>query len=364
MADNMSYLSNMIASQEAAKAADASRAAIQQGQTNSLAALGQGYNTGRADINAATGNAVGAIGQGGATGQGYFDSALSNSKTALGDAYGTATNAINQGYNNANTAINQGINVNQPWLSGGQNANTMYGNALGLNGASGNQAAANAFQAGPGYNWQVGQATDAIARKMGALGMAGSGNAMTAISDRAGQMANQEYGNWQNRLQGLSAQGQQAAGAMQSGYNNLANNANSYGQNMSNLASNYGSNMGNLYSTYGQNSANLANTNATNTANIYSNQGNNLSSLAAGYGQNQANVYTGAANNIANTNMQGAQLANEAFTSGAASMDAQNNASANRRTALVGGLLSGLGTAGAYAAGGPMGGAVANKFIG
>jgi hypothetical protein len=269
MLPNMSHLSNVIAAQEAAKAADASRTAIQQGQTNSLAALGHGYNTGRADINAATGNAVGSINQGGATAHGYFDTARDKSISSLGDAYGTAQGAITGGYNNANTAINNGINVNQPWLSSGQQANTLYGNSLGLNGQSGNAAAQEAFKAGPGYQWQVNQASDAIARKMGALGMAGSGNAMTAISDRAGQMANAEYGNWQNRLQGVSGQGQAAAGAMQAGYNNLANNANSYGQNMGQLASNYGSNLGNVYSTYGQNSGNLANQNATNVANIY-----------------------------------------------------------------------------------------------
>jgi hypothetical protein len=136
---------------------------------------------------------------------------------------------------------------------------------------------------------------------------------------------------------------------MQAGYNNLGNNANAYGMNTANLASNYGNTLGNLYSTYGANSANLANTNANNVASVYGNQGNNLSTLAANYGQNQAGVYTGAANNIANTTMQGAQLANEAFTSGAAAMDAQANAKTNRNYALVGGLLSGLGSVGAGA---------------
>lgn len=78
----------------------------------------------------------------------------------------------------------------------------LYLDALGVNGADGNSRATNSFQAGPGYQWNVDQATDAVARKANALGGIG-GNALAAISDRAGQMANQEYGSWLDRLGGL-----------------------------------------------------------------------------------------------------------------------------------------------------------------
>ncbi len=56
--------------------------------------------------------------------------------------------------------------------------------ALGVNGADGNTRATQAFQAGPGYQWQVDQATDAAARKAAALGIAGSGNTLAEIGTR------------------------------------------------------------------------------------------------------------------------------------------------------------------------------------
>jgi len=93
----------------------------------------------------------------------------------------------------------------------------MYLNSLGVNGAAGTQAAQAAFQAGPGYQWQVDQATDAAARKAASLGIAGSGNTLAEIGTRAQNLANTEYGNWQTNLAGFvpqeaSVTGQAAAG--------------------------------------------------------------------------------------------------------------------------------------------------------
>lgn len=343
---NMSFLSNLIASQNADRAAADARAAIAAGQDKSLAALGTGYNTARGDITGATGQAVNAINQGGATAQGFYDQGLDRSLSALTGGFDRSFGAMDRGYGDATAAVNRGIDVNQPFYNTGVSANNMYSNALGLGGAGGNDAARAAFKAAPGYDWQVNQATDAIARKASALGGVG-GNTLAAISDRAGQMANAGFGDWLNRLSGVSAAGQNAAGNMQSGYNTLGGMASNYGNNVANLATNLGQNTAGIYGSYGNNSANLANTNAGNVASIYGNQGTALGNLATGYGQNQANIYTGAANNIADAGLKGAQLVNEGFTSGAASMDAQNNAAANRRMSLVGGLLGALGGVGA-----------------
>jgi hypothetical protein len=82
----------------------------------------------------------------------------------------------------------------------------LYLDSLGVNGAQGNARATGAFQAGPGYRYAVDQSLDGVARKAAALGMGGpQGNTLAALSDRAGNMANQEYGNWQTRLGGLIA---------------------------------------------------------------------------------------------------------------------------------------------------------------
>lgn len=139
-------------------------------------------------------------------GQGILDTAKAGSLDALGRSRGD----ISTQYAGAIDRLN-------PWSSAGQGALGMYQNSLGLNGAGGNTAAVGAFQASPGYQYQVDQATDAVARKASALGALGSGNTAAAIADRARNMANTEYGGWQDRLNGLSTTGMAAANA-QAGY--------------------------------------------------------------------------------------------------------------------------------------------------
>lgn len=150
----------------------------------------------------AYGQAQDAIGKG----QGLLDAAKGSSLASLGQA----RNDLTTNYQGAIDRLN-------PWTDAGKNALGMYQNSLGLNGADGNAAATAAFQANPGYQWQVDQATDAAARKASALGALGSGNTAAAISDRAQNMANAEYGGWQDRLNGLSNTGLTAANA-QSGF--------------------------------------------------------------------------------------------------------------------------------------------------
>jgi hypothetical protein len=81
-----------------------------------------------------------------------------------------------------------------------------------VNGAGGNTRATDAFKAGPGYDWQVQQALDQTNRAAAATGGLQGGNTLAALSDRAGNMANQEYGNWQSRLAGLISPEFQAVG--------------------------------------------------------------------------------------------------------------------------------------------------------
>jgi hypothetical protein len=117
-----------------------------------------------------------------------------------------ALGALAQGYGQAS-------DLYAPYAGAGQQGFNMYANALGLNGPEGNAAATSAFQAGPGYQYAVDQSTDALARKASSLGTMGGGNTMAGISDRAGQMANQEYGNWLARLQGIGQTGYNATAA-------------------------------------------------------------------------------------------------------------------------------------------------------
>lgn len=86
--------------------------------------------------------------------------------------------------------------------------------ALGVNGAGGNARAVQAFQASPGYQYAVDQSLDGIARKANALGVSAGGNTLAALSDRAGNMANQEYGSWLDRLTGYVSPELAATGGM------------------------------------------------------------------------------------------------------------------------------------------------------
>ncbi|MET0723451.1 MAG: hypothetical protein ABWY64_21870, partial [Tardiphaga sp.] len=117
-------------------------------------------------------------------------------------------------------------------------ATTMLQNSLGLGGAEGNQAAVNAFQTGPGYQFAMQQGEEAMGRKRAAGNMYNSGNADIDFINYGQGMANQEYGNWQKNLsQFINPELQATAGATagqagvlgqqatlaNTGYTNMAN---------------------------------------------------------------------------------------------------------------------------------------------
>lgn len=132
------------------------------------------------------------------------------------------SNYINTGEQKSGDYLTQAAGQFQPWQQTGTQANTMVGNALGLNGADGNAAATSAFQTSPGYDFNLNQQLQAAERGASAGGMLASGNLLTALQDRASGVANQEYGGWLDRLIGQSSQGLQAAGGTASGLTNLA----------------------------------------------------------------------------------------------------------------------------------------------
>ena len=148
--------------------------------------------------------------------------ALGQNKDLLTGFQTTGNNIINTGEDKSATAINAGIAGYQPWVDSGTAANTMYDNALGLNGADGNTAATGAFHTSPGYDFAVDQGTTAALRGASAAGMLNSGNTLTALTDYGQGKADQEYGSWLDRLSGASSQGLTAAGGQASGDTALA----------------------------------------------------------------------------------------------------------------------------------------------
>lgn len=136
-------------------------------------------------------------------------------------AAGNASQALYQAMLGANQAL-QGYgqralgrydkNYFDPYSKAGNQGIGMLVNALGLGGPGGTAQAQQAFKVGPGYQFALNQGLQGVDRGAAARGLLGSGNAAMALNDYAQGIANQEYGNWLNRLTGLGDQGLRAAG--------------------------------------------------------------------------------------------------------------------------------------------------------
>jgi hypothetical protein len=185
------FFSTLFSGGAEAEAANRNRQALAQyGQTGTTA-LDTGLNQSTGALNTANTQANNLYGQN----YGLY-SGLQN----------TGTGYLDQGLQNSLGALQQGGQAYAPLsaLAGKYGAGTdLYMNSLGVNGAAGNQAAVNAFQAGPGYEFTRDQGLDALNRRRAGAGMLGSGNAdLDAIKYGTG-LANQTYGDWQTRLAGL-----------------------------------------------------------------------------------------------------------------------------------------------------------------
>lgn len=113
------------------------------------------------------------------------------------------TNVLNTGQTNSLASLDKAGGYYSPLAQKYGQGTNLYLDSLGVNGAGGNDRATQAFQAGPGYQYAVDQSLDGINRSAAARGGFMGGNTLAALSDRAGNMANQEYGNWQSKLGGL-----------------------------------------------------------------------------------------------------------------------------------------------------------------
>lgn len=137
-----------------------------------------------------------------------------------GTVYATvgANNAygfLDEGQKNLESQYNKAQDYYQPYANTFGNASSMWGNALGLNGQQGTQAAQSAYSTSPGYQFQLDQGLQALERRAAAQGQLGSGNTTTDTLNYAQGLANQDYNNWVDRLQsannlGVVTAGQQA----------------------------------------------------------------------------------------------------------------------------------------------------------
>lgn len=113
------------------------------------------------------------------------------------------TNTLREGQANSLDALTTAGGFYKPLAEKYGAATTLGLDALGVNGATGNDRAVEAFRAGPGYQYAVDQAMEAIKRNAASTGALAGGNTLAALSDRAGNMADQEYQTWVNNLGGF-----------------------------------------------------------------------------------------------------------------------------------------------------------------
>jgi hypothetical protein len=138
--------------------------------------------------------------------------AAAENKKLLQENLATGTKELKEGRAGAIGALDTSAGLYGDLASKYGGATSLALDALGVNGADGNTRATQAFQAGPGYQWAVDQSLDGINRSAAARGNSIGGNVLAALSDRAGNMANQEYGSWLDRLSGYVSPELQATG--------------------------------------------------------------------------------------------------------------------------------------------------------
>lgn len=273
-----------------------------------------------AALNSSYGQANDALTRGYGRARTDLESYLPKSLAALGQGYDKARASIAANYAPGYDAIKSGIAGLDPYAASGRAANGMLDNALGLNGAGGNAAATGAFQASPGYQFQVDQATDAAARKAAALGIAGSGNTMSAITTLGSNLANQEYGSWLDRLTASKNTGLTAAQGQLSGDTSLAS----------------------LGAQQGNATAALDAAQGTGEASLYDTMGSRLSGLGTGLGTGQAGIYTGLGNALVNNSNNALNATTSAFTSAGKAQDASQQAGLNNALQFGGLAIKGL----------------------
>ena len=153
---------------------------------------------------------------------GFFDTlfgggaekeAAEKNRQLYADYLNKGTGFLDSGLTNSLSALNTAKSEFDPLSGTYQSALTMLGNAYGLNGAAGNDAAKAAFTTAPGYQAGIDAGIDVLNRRRAAGGMLNSGNADLDALTFGQNAQNQQYNNWLSGLTGLSDKALSVAGA-------------------------------------------------------------------------------------------------------------------------------------------------------
>lgn len=214
-----------------------------------------------------------------------------DSMAGINDAtanYFDAQKFLGQGLASANSTLS-------PFFNSGVGANSMLQNALGLNGAAGNTAATNAFQAQPGYQWALGQGANLVTNNAAANGLLNSTQFANSLTGYGQGMANQQYNGWEDRLTGMADQGLQAGNAMSNNsmntFGGMSKNAMGIGGLLQSALSNLGENQASMF----ENQGNIAAGGINQAANAMQQQINGYMGLGSylGSGGTFKNMFSG-----------------------------------------------------------------------
>ena len=262
-----------------------------QGLELSFPAVQAGYDQARGDITGQTQIAHQALNAGGTN-------ARRDISSGFNSARGATENAM------------QRIQANyDPYLEAGNQAQSIYGDFLGYNGADAAKTAASNFAGNdPSRAFREEQASKRIAAQQNQSGFIGSGRAELANSRAQNEIQYADYQAYLNRLAGQSQQGQQATGQLgqfqmqgagqigqaygQEAQMNAANEQrhaeslkNLYTQNQlgtGQLAIGQGKDTANLYGNYATNNQNIAQKDTTQQAQLKLEEGQNIAKMYMG----------------------------------------------------------------------------------
>jgi len=199
---------------------------------------------------------------------GAYREAAQRAMGEINSSYDTGRTDINEGYD-------QGMQYLDPYLAGDQSGNQAYLASLGLLGKDAQNQSYENYQETPGYQFAMQQGLRGVDNSAASRGLNKSGAAIKGVLQYSQGLANQEFGRWQDRLQGLSSLGHQLA-------NETANRSQTKGQNLADLARWRGNTIGSYETGVGASDANSAMAAGQARAEGKQAQWNALSGLAGG----------------------------------------------------------------------------------
>lgn len=112
-----------------------------------------------------------------------------------------------------------------PWMTAGKTALEAYMGELGLSDSAKGGTFQSGFTKTPGYDFGLQQGKEGVQNSLAALGMKSSGAGLKAVERYGQDYANNQYGNYLDRLSAASVGGQSQANALSEMGQNYANSA-------------------------------------------------------------------------------------------------------------------------------------------